>query len=376
MLKQSSLIACALAAAALLSGNGAKSQTGTWPATLRCAPPTQHMSMLHGIDDNFAVPTPADPAPTPGAGLIATYGAPMTAPSNKYDNTAVNYHFGDTFAFPLPAGTSITAARVTTRIRPNGDIWNNDSFNFQQQGAKAEPVLGNMGYHTPGSSQLISFDITSSGISPAPSYGTTGNPSQALAALNANQFLNFYMQDDSEIDFIALELCVTVPPPKDYDIGVNKQRDDRGGYIIRIANPGRPLPAGAKVEMTELVPAGLTVGAVSAPAPWSCALPVTPLVGPDSFVCTYIVPAAGIPTGGALPTISLRTTGQPECTNCARVRLYLPGIIIRTEMNDEAKAMHRAPPSSEPITAGPRPSLQGWHLIAEPNMANNVSCTR
>jgi uncharacterized repeat protein (TIGR01451 family) len=116
-----------------------------------------------------------------------------------------------------------------------------------------------------------------------------------------------------------------------------------GGFNLNAVNAGAPLPMGTVLQITDYVPLGMTVVGLSAASPWVCT-PVIgpPVTGPDVIVCTMTVGAGGIPTGGSLPLIQIKTSGQWECLNCMRVRvLSIPG-----------------------------------QTVNEPNLANNVSCAK
>lgn len=360
------LIICALAACAALSAPSAQAQIHI-ALPLFCHPGQQHMEVQHGTRDNFV--GAADPLPTPSAALQTAVG-PLPSPPNIpniYDQTASNYHFGDTLYLPPLAGATVVSARLSAYLKPNSGN-TNDSFNVMQKGGNATTAMPtNYGYHAPTSAQLVQINFTTTGLSPAANYPVTPPPFDTLNALTTNPFVDVYMQDDTAIDYLLLEMCVAPPPP--YDLAVSKKREGDAGYVINVGNPGRALPAGAKIEMTEIVPQGLTVSAISAPAPWSCATPPLPVMGPDAFTCTFIVPAGGIASGGALPQIALHTRGRPDCANCVRVRLYLPN--IRKEEEEGSITGSKA----QRTIIGPI-RIPPWVLVNEPNMANNVSCAR
>jgi len=187
--------------------------------------------------------------------------------------------------------------------------------------------------------------------------GATTQSTNWLQALNASHALDVYVEDDQSVDFTGLELCFETKLP--YDIGVTKVRDGNL-YLIRVTNLGKPISPPAKIEVTEMVPAGLTVTAMSIPAGWTCT-PAAPVTGPDAIICTYIVTGT-IATGQALPAIVLKTVGKGTCANCVRARLYMPYMLPPRNKEDERPG---SPPASLP-----------WHVIHEANEDNNVSCVK
>jgi hypothetical protein len=129
------------------------------------------------------------------------------------------------------------------------------------------------------------------------------------------------------------------PVPK-YDLVASKKHDGNL-YILTVHNAGSQIMPAGKVDVIELVPVGLTITSFPA-APWSCS-GTLPIVGPDSFTCSFHVPPGGIPANSNLPPLLLKSEGKPECPNCMRVRLYLGD--------------------------NPKP-------VNEVDMKNNVSCTK
>lgn len=151
-------------------------------------------------------------------------------------------------------------------------------------------------------------------------------------------------------DARAADPAVTAPSPAlAFDIGVKKTHPQPGGpYSVSVQNMGALIPAGWKIEITEIVPDGLVV--TSAGVPWACTPPPSlgvPAVGPDAFVCSYIVPPGGLPTTFFAPPLTITAHGQHHCPNCVRARLY-----------------HRQSPALP------------WLLVNETNTINNASCAQ
>src|SRR4051794_4773238 len=65
------------------------------PPPFNCATGEVAFKNGNGTNDNFA--GTADPAPHPTSQFAAAPGILLNATTNKYDQTASNYHFGDSF---------------------------------------------------------------------------------------------------------------------------------------------------------------------------------------------------------------------------------------------------------------------------------------
>jgi hypothetical protein len=339
---------------AIPDGDGtALAQAGT--SSLACRAGETYINVMHGTDDMFSTAGTPDPLPTPSP-QWATLSPPVNPATNIFDYTHVNYQFRDTLSYTLNPGDTVTAGRVTTRIRSNGDINSNDVLSFRQQGATSGSFAP-FGYPAPNGNALVTYNLAA--------MAAPASPTNLLPALTANHFLDVAMEDDSSVDFMRLELCVE-PAPKPYDLQINK-RQDGNLYLINVTNPGRAITAPAKVEVTEVVPAGLTVNAIGFSGPgWSC-VPAAPVVGPDAIVCTYMLSSGTLASGANLPVIELKTSGKPMCPNCARVRLYVQRRIIPyPEQDAELRTI------IGPITPLPLPGT--WVLVTEPNTRNNLSC--
>jgi hypothetical protein len=298
----------------------------TAPGPLSCGRPSLLFSVTHGLDDNFSNTTPADSPPQPSAALIAQY--TLTTP-NIFDQTTSNYHFGDTLAINVPQNSTIVAARLITRMKPLAGQPENDGVNFHVPGT---PFSSSIGY----SLNIISGNAWTAG-SPSKIFVFTAatnilNAMTAAAAATPPQpALDVYVQDDTSVDFLRLEVCYT--PPKGPDVAATKLH--KGSvYSLNVGNPGGPIPVGDTIEVTDYIPVALTITSINAPSPWTCSANPAPLpvTGPAVITCTYQVTTI-IGTGVNLPQIQLSTTGRPKCPNCMRVRLLRPGARPPIETN-------------------------------------------
>jgi hypothetical protein len=288
------------------------------PPPFKCAADEVAFKDGNGTDDHFA--GTVDPKPHPG-------NIPGLGVTNIYDQTASNYHFGDTFMLKQTGG-SITKFRVTTRVKSNSTDSINDGFSFSIQ-PNFTPGHFSYGF-AQGAGPIGWGDLTfvfdratvnkimvnTTFVDPAPF--NIYNSNTFFNGLDSGAPLHFYVQDDTSVDYIQIEGCYK-PAPK-YDLVASKKHDGNV-YLLNVHNAGSQIMPTGHVDVVEVVPAGLTI--TSFPGlPWTCT-GVLNVVGPDSFTCSYQIPSGGIPANSNLPPIVLKSEGTAECPNCMRVKLYL-----------------------------------------------------
>lgn len=330
------------------------------PPAFKCLPNEWAGQVQRGINDNFAGGNSEPTAPS--ADFQAVPGLNLNAPTNVYDQMASNYHFGDTLSFNPPPGFVVTKVRLTTRLKPNSPDATNDGIDFASHpwptplpagGARVAFGIGSMtggsaSWQPPHPAASFVFDFDPSAVkvyvnnnlvipTPPPNPGYVG--SDFFLALNQNKRFDMYAQDDTGADYALLEICAQ----RSYDLVASKKHDGNV-YILNVHNNGQQIMPTGHVDVVEVVPAGLTITTFP-PGPWTCTGSL-PVVGPDSFTCSYQIPSGGIPANSNLPQIILKSEGKPECENCMRVKLYL-----------------------KEFEGGVKP-------VSEGDMKNNVSCTR
>jgi hypothetical protein len=297
----------------------------TAPQPLQCAPNELPFRTGNGTDDSFA--GTADPPPHPTSLFMTA--AQLNTATNKYDQTASNYRFGDSFT--LNQSGPITKLRLTTRVKSNSSDSNNDGFSFSTQ-QNFTPGHFSYGFAIgagPIGWGLLTFDfdravnqikVNTAVVAPAPA---TYQAINFFGDLDNGRALHIYVQDDTSVDFIRIEGCYKPAPPK-YDLVASKKHDGNI-YTLNVHNAGSQIMPTGHVDVVEVVPAGLIIDSASG-APWQCPGVVFPVVGPDAFTCTYQIPPGGIPANGNLPPIVLKTEGKSECPNCMRAKLYLKSV--------------------------------------------------
>jgi hypothetical protein len=321
-------------------GGPAATKGPVTPPSFKCGAGEMGFKVGNGTDDHFVTTGVQDLLPHPDPAFKTT--AQLMA-TNIYDQTASNYHFGDSFKLQQPGG-AITKFRVTTRVKSNSTDSNNDGFSFST-------VLNfTPGHFSYGFAQGVGpigwgdltfdFDQSLPSINVYPVAAATPggyNNNNFFSDLNTGHSLHIYVQDDTSVDFIGIEGCY-----KKYDLVASKKHDGNV-YILHMHNAGPQIPSPGKVDVVEVVPAGLTITSFPG-APWSCNAGPAPVVGPDSFTCSYQIPTGGIAANSDLPQIVLKSEGSTgECQNCMRVKLYLG---------------------------------DGVKPVDEGDMKNNVSCTK
>jgi hypothetical protein len=103
------------------------------PPPFSCATGELAFKNGNGINDNFA--GTSDPAPHPTSQLVTA--VQLNATTNKYDQTASNYRFGDSFT--LNQSAPITKVRLTTNVKSNSSDSSNDGFSISTQPSFAPP---------------------------------------------------------------------------------------------------------------------------------------------------------------------------------------------------------------------------------------------
>jgi hypothetical protein len=299
------------------------------PPAFKCDATDKMFKDGNGTNDNFVTTGTADPKPHPSALFVSTMSLTTT---NIYDQATSNYKFGETFK--LPAG-QVTKIRVTTRLKPLTGQPDNDGISFS---TKPNFTPGHFSFSlsslappwTSGqAAKLFVFDFGAPG-STIQVNGAASSPAVTVPAMfytditaNPNHEIHIYQQDDSSVDFVQIEACVKPLPPK-YDLVASKKHDGNV-YLLNVHNAGSQIMPSGKVDVTEVVPAGLVILSASG-APWQCPGVIFPVVGPDAFICSYQIPAGGIAANSSLPTIILKTEGKSECPNCMRVKLFLKSV--------------------------------------------------
>jgi hypothetical protein len=202
----------------------------TAPPAFACASGEWVGLVLLGRDDKFA---PKKELTAPSAAFQAVPTLSLNVATNLYDQTLSNYHFGDTLPVINPLSfPTLTKARVTMRMKPNSGA-GNDGLHFSSQGwpAQTSPVAAEgarVGFAinslpaaapwAPPRNVVFVFEFLPSAIGGFQVWGdTTGPTSPAaspaygganfFAALNANKRLDAFVQDDTSIDFVQLEIC-------------------------------------------------------------------------------------------------------------------------------------------------------------------------
>ncbi|MDB6111510.1 MAG: thrombospondin N-terminal-like domain protein, partial [Pedosphaera sp.] len=151
-------------------------------------------------------------AASPSANLVTRLQTAGVTCFKNFDVCSVNCYLAHTFTNLPPC---ITAATLTVRLKPCGDICGNDSINLSFTGAggtllsnswtrylgAGNPQAGLLpnGWCSYGTAQVITLDLANLPQAVGPALND-------LPALNANGFLDFNCQDDSGVDSITLDI--------------------------------------------------------------------------------------------------------------------------------------------------------------------------
>jgi hypothetical protein len=153
-----------------------------------------------GVHDNYAAPV--DPA------NLTTWireAVPTATRWDGFDSSQVNYHFGHTFTPSFTTFFGYRSGKLTLHVRPNGDIYGNDTLSLWVRDTVNNVnlpgwgvALSSLGYTlTPGRDTTIELDLRTL---------RTAN-STILADINRFHNLNVYVQDDTALDDMTLNLA-------------------------------------------------------------------------------------------------------------------------------------------------------------------------
>lgn len=163
------------------------------PAANCATPPYQ--KIVAGIRDHYAMPQEKANL-TPGIRAATGVAGPWT----DFDQQDANYHFGHAFQ-PVFSGHYLYG-RLMVRLRPIDDIPKNDTLSLWSTGRPGwGTTLTNITPMRPGREVSLHFDLRTLG----------SNGTNLLNDLNVAHDLNIYVQDDSSIDQMELELSCSNP---------------------------------------------------------------------------------------------------------------------------------------------------------------------
>ncbi|MBP0016326.1 MAG: PEP-CTERM sorting domain-containing protein [Cyanobacteria bacterium SBLK] len=198
------------------------------------APPDVHAGTLTleaGCKDNFAlsencpyanqnggeVPQPSDELKT----LMENYSQGLASREADFDGQDVNQVFGHTFK--LPEKGTIKSAQLEIHLNPLGEILQTDqihllfiddsgqdSIRWGRQIGSSNGTEGLLPTEWKDSSHLFILDLANLPL--ASNQDPNIFATNLIAKLNEKRFLDVYFQDDSSVDYVALQI-ETVPEP-------------------------------------------------------------------------------------------------------------------------------------------------------------------
>ena len=153
----------------------------------------QSATIIQGLHDNFDESNAAEPA-TPRWDLRSWMSTASSSPRRDYDDHDVNNLFGTTLT-GIPA--NVLGGTLTMHVRPEGDLYYNDGFAVGFDAATQQFAI---------SSSFASWGgKTPSGWTVGQDYLVYVSLTPALVQkINAEGFLDVYVQDDTNVDEIAL----------------------------------------------------------------------------------------------------------------------------------------------------------------------------
>jgi hypothetical protein len=283
----------------LLSGGGTsegrRGEGNPVVASLSCPASQQLITLTAGQADNFhAGAKPDVPPAAPSNGLQV-----RASPLHDFDDTAPNHRFGHTFIGLTPV---ITAAELVVSLKALEDGYGGGNDTLE------------LGFTDPGGTLLpsrwarfIGTDSSnpSAGLLPShwgPTMWPAGNtfafdlaalpnasglPTNLLAQLDANGFVDFYVQDDTSVDYLTLSLCVrrVAPTPTP-----TQTPSVPPTPVLGTPTPVLTIPAATVVPLTPTPTCG-PAGTASACTPTPTATPrLTNTPAPTSTIVSTRIP--------------------------------------------------------------------------------------
>ncbi len=283
-------------------------------AKFSCKVGLQKKVYVHGSLDAFASPTdPANQSASVDA-WFASSGYGGSSVLADYDGVLSNQYFGDTFTL-LP--NNIVEAYFITgfrKISSNG----NDTLGLGDlktptavaTGASLATLAANgWTVNALGNNEKIAARYLSG-------FGSV------LSTMNTTNELDYYVQDDTAVDFAKLVVCYKEKEAK-FDLSIEKTFKGEalviGGtnqYNILITNNG-PDAAPGPITVVDVLPTGV-VWDNNSPTNWNCTLQST---NPDTVSCTYTgtLPLAANASINLPLTVTVNEKVEKEVKNCAKV---------------------------------------------------------
>lgn len=230
-----------------------------------CASPSQRISNS-GIVDTFDLNNSAAEQSSPSSTLLSYMNSIYSAGvSTQYDDPRMNVIFGHTFNWSFSGNNCyITGAKLILRIRALGFESNNDRIGLVQngQGIWSSDISSLVGlpWNVAGTTATVTLDLSAL---------PGGTLTTILAALQDGN-LDFYIQDDTQIDYAKLELdycCIPAPvlPPATRSKG--EQTTDVNTSITNIVAESFPNPFQSstviRYTLTEQLPVVISIFTVN-----------------------------------------------------------------------------------------------------------------
>ena len=161
------------------------------PSPPQC--PSQEILAGTGVNDNFSTANGPEIA-APSATLQAMVGGPFT----DFDGTAQDRHFAHTFR--LPPCKCLVGAKLEFRGKSLGGLSSNDSITLGFSTLAGFPRW--TAHLTSLGGPVYSLDLAA--LPPL----TPGPTISLLSAMQTHRYLDFYVQDDTSIDYVKLTVTM------------------------------------------------------------------------------------------------------------------------------------------------------------------------
>ncbi len=292
------------------------------------------------VSPGAPIGTPADPDASDNTGLVNTT---VTGGSDvqiqKSRTGSAPYLVGGTFSFILTTaytGDSPSGLTITDLVPANYTI-NLGSFAATQSGWSCG-ASGQLVTCTRAAGGVVGFNQSLGTITIPVTINSAGNAVTNNATIASATPVDPNLSNNS-----ATDGPVNLVPPS-ADLALTKSgplpalvvTGQPFNFTLRTSNGG-PSPFSGTIVMTDALPAGLTLDAITSNG-WSCA-PAAPQVGPASIVCqlTYSV-GSPLAAGANTPAVVLQTTATTtgSLSNSATLTTINPSVPDPNAGNDQS----------------------------------------
>lgn len=191
---------------------------------LSCPADQERLWVVRGVEDDYNPTLNSEPM-TPSAELLVANTWPNTPVIDHYDSQVSGHSILDTIELGLPPDATVMSMRISGHFRPVGQgvAWWTDGLRFSQRlsggGDGFSPLVYNNFAVSLGGAGVKTWEIdaTANTITTVPTTSLGAGSATAedvLDAVTDNGFIDFELQDDTSVDFLAVDICYERDAPE------------------------------------------------------------------------------------------------------------------------------------------------------------------